>query len=139
LDVAGVSHVINFDFHDLPENYLHRIGRTGRAGQKGIAISLVTEMEIERKQKVEELMRQTIPIKETPGEVEISTEMAPHEMPIISMPNLKIKLPSREDSGPAFHEKKEKNKKVNVRKSRSDVMRAKYKNTQRRPSKRKGE
>jgi len=138
LDVANVTHVINFDFHDVPENYIHRIGRTGRAGEKGIAISLIAEKDSAMRLKIEEMMDMKIPEVDLP-DIEISTEMAPHEMPTISMPNLKIKLPSREDSGPAFHEKKEKNKKVNIRKSRSDVMKAKYKRPQRRPSKRKGE
>ena len=45
LDVPGVSHVINFDLPDEPENYIHRIGRTARAGLSGCAISLVTPEE----------------------------------------------------------------------------------------------
>jgi len=45
LDVPGVSHVINFDLPDEPENYIHRIGRTARAGLSGYAISLVTPEE----------------------------------------------------------------------------------------------
>jgi superfamily II DNA helicase RecQ len=40
-----VTHVINFDTPDVPENYIHRIGRTGRADKKGIAITFVTEKE----------------------------------------------------------------------------------------------
>jgi superfamily II DNA/RNA helicase len=39
LDVAGVSHVINYDLPRQPESYVHRIGRTGRAGAKGLALS----------------------------------------------------------------------------------------------------
>jgi ATP-dependent RNA helicase RhlE len=42
LDIDGVSHVINFDLPDEPENYIHRIGRTARMGREGVAISLVT-------------------------------------------------------------------------------------------------
>ena len=45
LDIAGVSHVINFDLPDEPENYIHRIGRTARMGREGHAISLVTPEE----------------------------------------------------------------------------------------------
>jgi ATP-dependent RNA helicase RhlE len=43
LDVAEVSHVFNFDIPEVPENYIHRIGRTGRADKKGVAISFITE------------------------------------------------------------------------------------------------
>ena len=42
LDVAGISHVINFDMPRQPDDYVHRIGRTGRAGATGIAISLAS-------------------------------------------------------------------------------------------------
>jgi ATP-dependent RNA helicase RhlE len=45
LDIPGVSHIINFDLPDEPENYIHRIGRTARAGLSGCAISLVTPEE----------------------------------------------------------------------------------------------
>jgi ATP-dependent RNA helicase RhlE len=45
LDIPGVSHVINYDLPDEPENYIHRIGRTARAGREGHAISLVTPEE----------------------------------------------------------------------------------------------
>jgi superfamily II DNA/RNA helicase len=45
LDIQGVSHVINFDLPDEPENYIHRIGRTARMGREGHAISLVTPEE----------------------------------------------------------------------------------------------
>ena len=40
IDIAEVSHVINFDTPEVPENYIHRIGRTGRAEKKGISITL---------------------------------------------------------------------------------------------------
>ncbi|MGC3982384.1 MAG: DEAD/DEAH box helicase [Steroidobacteraceae bacterium] len=45
LDIKGVTHVFNFDVPTLSKAYLHRVGRTGRAGEKGLAVSLVTEME----------------------------------------------------------------------------------------------
>ena len=137
LDVEGVSHVINFAFHSIPETYVHRIGRTGRAGKKGIAISFITEKATEMKEKIEEMMRYKIPMVAFPEEVELSDIMASHEMPVIDMPKLNVKLPSRESTGPAFHEKIDKNKKVNIRKSRSDVMRAKYKKPQKRQQKKK--
>jgi ATP-dependent RNA helicase RhlE len=45
LDIPGVSHIINYDLPDEPENYIHRIGRTARAGREGYAVSLVTPEE----------------------------------------------------------------------------------------------
>jgi superfamily II DNA/RNA helicase len=45
LDIKGVTHVFNFDVPTMSKAYLHRVGRTGRAGEKGVAISLVTEVE----------------------------------------------------------------------------------------------
>jgi len=45
LDIKGVTHIFNFDVPTLSKAYLHRAGRTGRAGAKGLAISLVTEIE----------------------------------------------------------------------------------------------
>ena len=47
LDVAEVTHVINFDLPETPQNYIHRIGRTGRKERKGIAISFMVEKEKE--------------------------------------------------------------------------------------------
>jgi superfamily II DNA/RNA helicase len=45
LDIKGVTHVFNFDVPTLSQAYLHRVGRTGRAGAKGIAVTLMTEVE----------------------------------------------------------------------------------------------
>ena len=55
LDVKGVSHVINFDVPWQPDDYVHRIGRTGRAGAKGIAITLATKDDAEVIQRIEKL------------------------------------------------------------------------------------
>jgi superfamily II DNA/RNA helicase len=56
LDVKGVSHVINFDVPWQPDDYVHRIGRTGRAGAKGIAITLATRAEGELIERIEKLI-----------------------------------------------------------------------------------
>jgi superfamily II DNA/RNA helicase len=55
LDVKGVSHVINFDVPWQPDDYIHRIGRTGRAGAKGIAITLATREDSEAVAAIEKL------------------------------------------------------------------------------------
>ncbi|RED11073.1 DEAD/DEAH box helicase [Pontivivens insulae] len=55
IDVKGISHVVNFDLPDEPENYVHRIGRTGRNGADGIAISLVAPDEVKKLRAVERI------------------------------------------------------------------------------------
>jgi superfamily II DNA/RNA helicase len=61
LDVKGVSHVINFDVPWQPDDYIHRIGRTGRAGMKGIAITLATRSDGEAIDRIERLIGHKIP------------------------------------------------------------------------------
>ena len=61
LDVKGVSHVVNFDVPWQPDDYIHRIGRTGRAGMTGIAIMLATREDAEAVQRIEKLIGHKIP------------------------------------------------------------------------------
>jgi ATP-dependent RNA helicase DeaD len=66
LDVKGVSHVFNYDIPESPEAYVHRIGRTGRAGEDGIAITLVTPRETRWLRQIERIVRSTIEGKRLP-------------------------------------------------------------------------
>ncbi|MGN6817696.1 MAG: DEAD/DEAH box helicase [Sphingomonas sp.] len=66
IDVSGVSHVINFELPNVPEQYVHRIGRTARAGNDGIAISFVAEDERPYLRDIERLIRQKVPLKALP-------------------------------------------------------------------------
>ncbi len=61
IDVDGISHVINFDLPNVPETYVHRIGRTARAGAAGMAISLCDKEEIAYVRNIEKLIRRAIP------------------------------------------------------------------------------
>jgi len=63
LDIKGLPRVVNYDMPDIPENYVHRIGRTGRAGKKGIAISLVCDQEQRFLSEIERLLGSKIPVK----------------------------------------------------------------------------
>lgn len=126
LDITEVSHVINFDIPEVTENYIHRIGRTGRADQKGQSISFITPVDEARVADIEAFMQFNIPIGKLPAEVEISDVLIEYEKPREVMPNVLVKLPKREDVGPAFHEKKAKNKKTNVRKDHKEEMMKKY-------------
>ena len=66
IDVSGVSHVINFELPNVPEQYVHRIGRTARAGNDGIAISFVADDERPYLRDIERLTRQKIALKALP-------------------------------------------------------------------------
>ncbi len=67
IDVDGVSHVVNFDLPNVPEDYVHRIGRTARAGAAGIAIALCSDEERSYLRDIEKLTRQSIPKAPTPA------------------------------------------------------------------------
>lgn len=68
IDVPGVSHVINYDLPNVPESYVHRIGRTARAGKEGIAISLCDGEERAFLRDIERLIKLTIPSVDRRGE-----------------------------------------------------------------------
>lgn len=78
IDVAKVSHVINFDVPILYEDYVHRIGRTGRAFQEGKAITFATPAEMYHVKKIEKLIREKIPLRPLPDAVAVS-ETSPAE------------------------------------------------------------
>ena len=61
IDISDITHVINFDLPKFSEDYVHRIGRTGRAGKVGTAISLVTQNDIRHLRKIEKFIHQTLP------------------------------------------------------------------------------
>src|SRR5690606_23865635 len=60
IDIDSVSHVINYDIPEAPEDYVHRIGRTGRAGNKGRAITLFTLAEEHTMRAIEKLMGEKV-------------------------------------------------------------------------------
>ncbi|MEO5334698.1 MAG: DEAD/DEAH box helicase [Magnetococcus sp. YQC-5] len=62
IDVVGVTHVINYDIPNEPENYVHRIGRTARAGKEGMAISLCDSTELSHLRAIEKIIRDQIPV-----------------------------------------------------------------------------
>ncbi len=62
IDIPGVSHVFNFDLPEVAENYVHRIGRTARAGADGDAISFVAGVDLGPLREIEKLMKISIPV-----------------------------------------------------------------------------
>lgn len=122
LDLDEVSHVINMDTPNYPENYMHRIGRTGRAEKQGNSLLLYTEKESVHKEKIEALMGMKIEKKKFPESVSISNELTPDERP--KAKELNIHAKKDESRGASFHEKKEKNllkNSGNPRKRRKDL------------------
>ncbi len=111
VDLDEVSHVINFDVPNFPENYMHRIGRTGRAEKQGRSLLFFTPKEQEAKEAIEELMQAKIEVNELPEAVEFSTRLAPEERPEINEINNPHK--NNVEKGASFHEKNEKNSKTN--------------------------
>ena len=105
LDISLVSHVINFDIPTLYEDYVHRIGRTGRANNTGVAISLSTPSEVYHISKIEKLIRKPIDIKPLPSTIEIAkTDVAERQEMALEIDRQK-RLENPDFKG-AFHEKK---------------------------------
>jgi ATP-dependent RNA helicase RhlE len=136
IDIDKISTVISFDTPFYPENYIHRIGRTGRAGEKGTSILLFSEKEHELKNSIEALMNYEIPLNEFPDEVMVSSMLTPEEK---LNPNAKDEFSDNtavNKSGPSFHEKSKKNSKVKVeRKSYPQQLKERYKKPIRRGDK----
>ena len=125
MDLDKISHVINFDTPIYPENYMHRIGRTGRAEEKGKSLLFYTEKEEKNKEFIEDLMNYKIPVSEIPEEVEITQQLTEEERK--SNGKNFYRNVKKVEVGPSYHEKKEKNKKVNDRDKWRKERRVKYK------------
>ncbi len=136
MDIRDVSHVVNFDLPNNAANYIHRIGRTGRAEAKGVAISFINEVEKMYQEEIENLMNKNIKMLDFPEEVEVSTIFTDEELPSFHQKNY---LPQHkiQEGGGAFHDKKDKNTKVNLGGSYRRIIKAKYKKPKKRSGKKK--
>jgi ATP-dependent RNA helicase RhlE len=105
IDVTEVSHVINFDVPIVIEDYVHRIGRTGRAFQKGEALTFYTPAEKYYIDKIQKLIRQTIPVVPIPADVFIEETPYEERQHIAKEIDLQKKKEDPDFKG-AFHEKK---------------------------------
>jgi ATP-dependent RNA helicase RhlE len=113
LHLTDVTHVINFDTPDVPGDYIHRIGRTGRSDTSGIAITFVSEPEELFQADIEAYMKKPIPILPFPTTISVSNVYTEDEKPSPSARSGGRSKALKETQG-AFHEKKDKNKKVNL-------------------------
>lgn len=125
LDLQEISHVINFDTPTYPENYMHRIGRTGRAEKDGTSILLYTPTEEEYKESIEALMAQPIELLDLPDTVEIATKLTFDEEPKHKERENPLNI-NEEERGASFHEKADKNKKQNQGGSYKRIIQKKY-------------
>ncbi|MDH3321958.1 MAG: DEAD/DEAH box helicase [Flavobacteriaceae bacterium] len=138
MDIKGVTHVINFDTPSFPEQYIHRIGRTGRAREHGEAILLFTPAEEEVLLEIEILMQTEVPAFSLPEDIEISKVLMPEEKDHTKDKEIEHKKTNIYEPGPAFHEKSEKNRKVNLGGSYKREIKKKYKKPKTRMPKTKG-
>ncbi|MCS7004450.1 MAG: DEAD/DEAH box helicase [Cytophagales bacterium] len=115
IDVQDVSHVINFDVPLVYEDYVHRIGRTGRAFKNGIAITFCNEAEKYHLRKIEKIIKMRIPVLSLPAEVQIE-ETPFEEAQEIAREIDRQKRKENPDYQGAFHEKKKTRKRKNKQK-----------------------
>ena len=127
LDLDKITHVVNFDTPSFPENYMHRIGRTGRAEEEGKSILFYSEKELKAKDAIESLMDYKIPQVDLPKGVEISKRLTPEEQPKMMEPNNPHKQTADDVPGASFHEKCEKNQQTNQGGSYQYIIKRKYK------------
>jgi ATP-dependent RNA helicase RhlE len=105
IDVPGVSHVINFDVPLIYEDYVHRIGRTGRANRPGEAITFVTMAEAYHVQKIESLINQPIPREPLPESLVLEETPFAEQQAMLREVDDQRKKENPDFKG-AFHEKK---------------------------------
>ncbi|MCF6361740.1 MAG: DEAD/DEAH box helicase [Cyclobacteriaceae bacterium] len=105
IDVSDVSHVINFDVPNLYEDYVHRIGRTGRAEKTGVAITFANEAELFHIANIEKLIRKPIPQKKLPKHIKIEESTFDEQQDIARSIDHQKRKEDPTFKG-AFHEKK---------------------------------
>lgn len=126
IDIDDISHVINFDVPQYPENYMHRIGRTGRAAKKGVAITLATEKEWEDKEAIEAYMELEMNWLDFPEDIPVAVRLTEEEKP--KQKEIQSKLKQKKiEKGASSHEKSKKNQKVNLGGSYHRKIKEKYK------------
>lgn len=127
IDIEKISTVISFDTPFYPENYIHRIGRTGRAEQHGNSILFYKEEETEQKAAIESLMNYKIPFVKFPKAVKVSSQRTADEKDKPVDADEYYNTKSTIKVGAAFHEKSAKNSKVKPeRKSYAQKIKEKY-------------
>ncbi len=115
IDINEVSHVINFDTPDKPEEYVHRVGRTGRVAHKGTALTFVDKAERYNIENIEALIGKKIPVVALPQNIELDKTLPEEELEMGLLIDRHKRLRDPDFKG-AFHEKKKSNQKVSGKK-----------------------
>ena len=134
LDFYKVTHVFNFDVPNFPENYIHRIGRSGRSKEVGASILFYTEKEENSKLEIEQLMNVEIPEINFPEDVDINDRLLPEEKEVKNLQQSKNR-DKKKTTGEAFHEKSSKNSKINLGGKYKREIKTKYKKSRTRGDK----
>ncbi|MBS9768015.1 MAG: DEAD/DEAH box helicase [Flavobacteriaceae bacterium] len=103
IDIEDITHIVNFDLPILNEEFVHRVGRTGRAERSGVAISFFTEEEKEQMLAIEKLIKREIEVLELPENLVISEDLLEEERIVTA--NIRLKDGVRKGGG-AFQQKK---------------------------------
>ena len=127
IDIKSLSAVINYELPRSPKDFVHRIGRTGRAEEKGKTILFFTKEERPYKDAIENLMQLKIKQIPFPSEVEHSAELTPEERPDEGELKNYNRNTKNLERGASFHEKSEKNSKVNLGGSYKRKIKTKFK------------
>lgn len=127
IDIEDISHVINFDLPENTDNYIHRIGRTGRADKTGVAISFVKPDQKTLFKEIETVIKLKIPVLPFPEEVDATEDLIKEEMTVVKEILKVKKYKADPEKGAAFHEKKAKNQKVNLGGARAQESRRRAK------------
>lgn len=117
IDVTGIQLVINFDLPDNAEDYVHRIGRTGRAGQTGHAISFATPEQRQDVRAIERLIRMNLPVSPTPGLKSTTKIQEPLERAYVPRDNYRGRSPRPTNSGRSQNRSSFRPRKENFRRS----------------------
>ena len=136
IDINKISTVISFDTPFYPENYIHRIGRTGRASEIGSSILFYNKKEVVLKNAIEKLMKYEIPTIEFPNDVEQSSILTPEEKEkkVVQVELSELKPVNK--VGASYHKKSTKNSREKVpKKSYKKQIKEKYKKPIRRGDK----
>lgn len=125
IDVSDVTHVINFDAPVMYTDYVHRVGRTGRAENEGVAITFVSEVEQYHIAKIEELIRQKIKVLKLPEKLEV-LDSSYEEKQAFAREIDRQKRKEDPDYKGAFHEKKKAKKNQPNKVSRKTIQAYKF-------------